>query len=83
MTEEEIFKELLQHIRAATDLAVKVREVRGVPIDTLNSSSEMKEVSHAFNRLTANLLYAGMPLLAGNEIRIRIANAIYTVLAQV
>jgi hypothetical protein len=47
------------------------------------SIPSMDEISLSFNTLTANLLRAGMPLRSGNEIQIRISNAMSKAISDV
>lgn len=92
--EQNRLNQILTYIRYAADLAgeeaQKQRELhprtaafQATTIPPESIPPQMQEISGAFNMLTANLIYAGMPLRPGNEIYIRIKNAISEALAQV
>lgn len=74
---------ILQHLRQAAELAEQeAKEWQATDSmahafrKAAHQGPGMDEISRAFNTLTANLLYAGMPLREGNEIAIRLSNAV-------
>ncbi len=95
MTQQERLNEILMHLRTATELAaMEVQEQKQEvhPMTTAfraaaklpeSASSKLDEISGAFNRLTANLLSAGMRIRPGNEIHMRVSNAVNEALTKV
>src|SRR5579864_5534311 len=72
--------EEVQEQKRFSSMATAFRAAANVPE---SAPPEWGEISGAFNVLTANLLYAGMPLRSENEIHIRINNAISEAVAKV
>lgn len=84
MLHDERLEEILLHLRAATHLAEKEAQQQREEAQEFRPAAQqaaLEEIALTFNSLTTYLVYAGMPILPGNEIRIRMNNAIHAVMA--
>lgn len=80
MTQEQL-DAILEHIRLASALAEQINQgdMMAVDFQAAAHSAKLQELSGAFNSLTGNLLRLKMPLRPGNEILIRVSNAINSI----
>lgn len=85
--EQDRWTEILQHLRAAAELAEQEAKEQQAPHPMAEAfrkaahitdyvPASQQQVSSAFNTLTASLLVAGMQISAANEIYVRMSNAL-------